>query len=175
AFGGVSCGMRTGRALFGCETSSETIAAASRADIDLRGLPQDTPQSVRRLIARCLERDPRLRLRDIGEARILLTTPASGEPAADRPARGSRGAAWAVAGALAGGLAVWLLTAARTAAPSGAPPEVVLKRLTELPGAEQNPDISPDGRQVLSSSGAAGNLDLCLLRVGGAKAINLPA
>jgi Tol biopolymer transport system component len=37
-----------------------------------------------------------------------------------------------------------------------------------LPGPERHPDISPDGRQVLYSSRAAGNSDIYLLRVGGA-------
>src|SRR5207237_7586977 len=46
---------------------------------------------------------------------------------------------------------------------------------TELPGAEINPDISPDGRQVLYAAGRAGASDLFLLRVGGGRAINLTA
>ena len=87
----------------------------------------------------------------------------------------ARAAAWGVAGALAGGLVVWLLTFAGAAEPAGKPSEFVLKRLTELPGAELHPDISPDGRYVLYSGGAGGNIDLFLLRVGGARAINLTA
>ena len=77
AFGVVLYEMLAGRSLFACETPSETVAAVIRADIDLGALPQETPASVRRLIARCLERDPRVRLRDIGEARILLAASAS--------------------------------------------------------------------------------------------------
>src|SRR5204863_9501533 len=50
-----------------------------------------------------------------------------------------------------------------------------LKQLTELPGAEINPDISPDGRQVLYAAGPTGASDLFLLRVGGGRAINLTA
>ncbi|MBA3639030.1 MAG: protein kinase [Acidobacteriota bacterium] len=175
AFGVVLYEMLAGRSLFACETSSETVAAVIRADIDLSALPRETPPSVRRLIARCLERDPRVRLRDIGEARILLATVPSGERAPATPARASRSrvAAWAIAGALAGGLLVWLLMAAGAAGPVGAPTDFVLRRLTELPGAETHPDLSPDGRQVLYASAASGNLDLFLLRVGGARAINL--
>ena len=46
--------------------------------IDLTGLPADVPRGVRELIARCLERDPKRRLRDIGEARVGLES-ATGE------------------------------------------------------------------------------------------------
>jgi eukaryotic-like serine/threonine-protein kinase len=85
----------------------------------------------------------------------------------------TRAAAWGVAGALAGALLVWLVPSRGATEPRGAPAEFALRRLTELPGAELQPDISPDGRQVLYSSAAGGNLDLFLLRVGGARAINL--
>ena len=64
---------------------------------------------------------------------------------------------------------MWALAGAGAAKPT----EFALKRLTELPGAELHPDISPDGGHVLYSSGAGGNLDLFLLRVGGVRAINL--
>ena len=44
-----------------------------------------------------------------------------------------------------------------------------------MPGAEINPDISPDGRQVFYSAGAAGRRDLFLLRASGGRALNLTA
>ena len=50
-----------------------------------------------------------------------------------------------------------------------------MRRLTELPGPEMQPDISPDGRQILFTSAASGNRDVYLLRVGGAQPINLTA
>ena len=177
AFGVVLYEMLAGRPLFACDTTSETIAAVIRADIDVRALPRETPHAVRHLIERCLERDPKLRLRDIGEARIVLSAPAGGEPAPDRPARlrPARAAAWTVAGALAGGVLVSLLPSRLQTEPATRPAEFVLQRLTELPGAELHPDISPDGRHVIYSSAAGGNLDLFLLRVGGARAINLTA
>ena len=56
---------------------ADTLAAVLRQDIDWTALPASTPASVRRLIARCLDRDVRRRLRDIGEARIVLDDPAA--------------------------------------------------------------------------------------------------
>ncbi|HYN09717.1 MAG TPA: protein kinase [Vicinamibacterales bacterium] len=77
AFGVVLFEMLTGRKLFRGETATEIIAAVIKDDIALDRLPPDVPPVIRRLLARCLERDPRQRLRDIGEARIVLADPAS--------------------------------------------------------------------------------------------------
>jgi len=57
------------------ETVTEVLAAVLRDAPDLDALPDDTPATVRHLVKRCLERDPRLRLQAIGEARIALSAP----------------------------------------------------------------------------------------------------
>ncbi|MFN2369689.1 MAG: protein kinase, partial [Candidatus Krumholzibacteriia bacterium] len=72
AFGAILYEMLSGQRLFTGETISDTVAAVLRADLDLAALPADTPVGVRRLLLRCLERDTRRRLRDIGEARVRL-------------------------------------------------------------------------------------------------------
>ena len=72
AFGVVLYEMLTGKRLFGGESVTEIIASVIKDAPDLRALPPDTPPAIRQLLTRCLERDPKLRLRDIGEARILL-------------------------------------------------------------------------------------------------------
>ena len=74
AFGAVLFELLTGRRLFDGETVSDTVAAVLRNDPDWTQLPADTPAHVRTLLARCLERDPSRRLRDIGEARVALDT-----------------------------------------------------------------------------------------------------
>jgi serine/threonine protein kinase len=165
--------MLTGRRLFEAETVSETLAAVLRQDIDLAPLPGDTPQPVRRVLERCLDRDPRTRLRDIGEARLLLSAPmadqpvpAATPPAARSPHWRSR-LAWLAAGLIAGS-GLWAILG-HTGANNmdDRPPTLTLRRLTEAPGPETQPDISPDGRQILYTSGVTGNLDVYLLRVGG--------
>ncbi len=72
AFGVVLWEMLTAERLFEGETLSDTLAAVLRAEPDWKRLPAGTPENVRHLIVRCLERDPRKRLRDIGEARVRL-------------------------------------------------------------------------------------------------------
>jgi eukaryotic-like serine/threonine-protein kinase len=72
AFGCVLYEMLTGRRPFEGETVSDTLAAVLRQEVNLAALPPATPASIRRVLARCLERDAKQRLRDIGEARIAL-------------------------------------------------------------------------------------------------------
>jgi hypothetical protein len=72
AFGLVLYEMLTGRRLFDEATVADTLAAVLKSGVKLSSLPPDTPSTVRGLIARCLTRDPRRRLRDIGEARLVL-------------------------------------------------------------------------------------------------------
>ena len=64
--------MLSGRKAFAGETLPDTITAILDSDPDWSLLPVETPRAVRRLIQRCLEKDPRQRLRDIGDARLEL-------------------------------------------------------------------------------------------------------
>jgi len=72
SFGVVLFEMLSGQRLFAGETVSHTLADVLRAELDWSRLPDDLPRSIRRLLERCLERDPQRRLRDIGEARVAL-------------------------------------------------------------------------------------------------------
>ena len=72
AFGVVLFEMLTGRQTFAGDTSSEVMASVMNDDPDWTRLPPETPPQVRRLLRRCLARDPKQRLRDIGDARLLL-------------------------------------------------------------------------------------------------------
>ncbi|MGH9740262.1 MAG: protein kinase domain-containing protein [Candidatus Acidiferrales bacterium] len=78
AFGCVLFEMLTARKTFGAETVSDTLAAILRADPDWSLLPTATPIRVRVLLQRCLQKDPKQRLRDIGDARISLDEVLSG-------------------------------------------------------------------------------------------------
>ena len=82
SFGVVLWEMLTGKRLFDDATVSDTLAAVLRAPIDWTQLPTATPPGLKRLLERCLERDPKRRLRDIGEARIALETLDLSPPAA---------------------------------------------------------------------------------------------
>ncbi len=79
AFGCVLFELLTGRAAFGGETTTEILAAIIEREPRWAALPHTTPDGIRRLLRRCLEKDPMRRLRDIGDARLdiaeTLTVP----------------------------------------------------------------------------------------------------
>jgi serine/threonine-protein kinase len=72
SFGVVVWEMLTGHRLFHGETPSHTLAEVLQGTIDFSKLPQTTPATIRELMRRCLDRDVKTRLRDIGEARFQL-------------------------------------------------------------------------------------------------------
>ncbi len=86
SFGVVLYEMLTGKRLFAGETVSDTLAAVLRADPDWALLPRGLPAPVGDLLRRCLERDPRRRLHDVADARIVIEDVLEGRwqpPAAD--------------------------------------------------------------------------------------------
>ena len=72
AFGAVLYEMLVGQRLFSGETVSDVLAAVLRADIDWSKLPAETPEPLRRLLRRCLTREPARRLPHIGAARLEI-------------------------------------------------------------------------------------------------------
>jgi len=83
AFGVVLYEMLTGARAFKGDDVSETLASVLKDTVDVAALPASVPPRLRALIARCLERDVKLRLRDIGEARVELAKIADGHPGGD--------------------------------------------------------------------------------------------
>lgn len=75
AFGVILFELLTGKRLFEGETASDTLAAVLRAEPEWNLLPVAEAPGLCRLVERCLERNPKQRLRDIGEARIFLQDP----------------------------------------------------------------------------------------------------
>jgi len=155
AFGVVLVEMLGGRSLFGGETVSDTLASVLQAPIDLNGLPADLPAAVTRLLRRCLQRDPRQRLRDMGDARLVLQDVIAGESEDETAAPSARVNSWPLR--IAAGVAVLALAAAATGLlrPASAPPlplrkfEIPLDATDPSANANFSPKISPDGRFLL--------------------------
>jgi serine/threonine-protein kinase len=78
AFGCVLYEMFTGRPTFERNTVADTLAAIVERAPEWEALPAATPAGIRRLLQRCLEKDPKRRLRDVGDARLELEDPLSG-------------------------------------------------------------------------------------------------
>jgi serine/threonine protein kinase len=93
AFGVVLYEMLTGKRLFQGEDLTETLASVVKDKPDLSGVPAPA----RRLLERCLEKDPRKRLRDIGDMELLLADPSA--PVSIAPSRPRIGSAGGLAAA----------------------------------------------------------------------------
>jgi len=154
AFGVVLHEMLTGQTLFAAETVPDTLARVLTREPDLDALPDDVPPPIRRLLRRCLERQPKRRLRDVGDARLVIDEVLGGR--LEEPVRTGAAAAgtprWVVP-AIAGALAVGAVVAALvTRATAPAPPPAPVVRFGVEPPAELSavgaPKISPDGRHV---------------------------
>jgi len=159
AFGLVLYEMLTGTRMFGGDSVAETLASVMKDQIALTNLPADTPASIRQLVKRCLERDPRRRLQSIGEARIILEDAIAGptsetEPQPTPDSNRSNRWPWALA-------AVAVLTAVAATGwawsrPTAAPPAVARFALAPPDGtrltltAPNAPQLamSPNGRYV---------------------------
>jgi serine/threonine protein kinase len=78
SFGCVLYESLTGEQAFGGASYADLMAAIVGKDPDWARLPAGLPDSVRHLVERCLEKDPRERLRDVGEARVILARASRG-------------------------------------------------------------------------------------------------
>ncbi len=181
AFGAVLYEMLTGRRAFDPsgasgssqassrsegDTVTDVLAAVLRQDIDWTTLPAGTPPRLRQLLERCLERDIKMRLRDIGEARVEITKIQSG--ALDRTAIGTMGGV--ASGALRAPASRWLIALLAVAtlgfaalaaslwasrAEPASPPTHLSIALPDGHSIISGPAISNDGRHVafVSSDG----------------------
>ena len=172
AFGVVLHELITGKRLFGGEDAGEMLAKVIRDEPDL----SDAPHSVQRLLVECLQKDPRKRLRDIGDVwRLLEGAPAavaSGAPELPPP----RKAEW-----------LWPAVAAVLLLSTGAlafvhfrekPPVAVPVRFEIFPPAKSSLNmfsISPDGRKlVFDARGADGHNALWLRQMDSLQLRELP-
>jgi Tol biopolymer transport system component len=168
SFGVVLWEMLTGKRLFEGETVSHTLASVLQGPINFDSLPKETPASVKTLLKRCLDRNVRNRLRDIGEARVALEN--AGQ-APEAPAPRSRGILpWAIAAALAviaAGLGYVAFRHSQEEAPRVAkltvlPPEKGQFVVTGDvgPPAVGPPAVSPDGRHIVAIASVDGKTGL---------------
>ena len=156
AFGCVLYEMLAGRAPFAAGSITETLSDVLKTEPDWHRLPTDTPDSVRRLLRRCLAKDRARRLTDINDARLDL------DEAVDVPtnarlssrARRLETLSWVMALVLvtvlaASGIA-WLI-GIRTSSP---PPQVRFEIESPPTAYPDTLAISPDGRKVVFAATA---------------------
>jgi len=163
AFGCVLYEMLSGRRAFAGEEVSDTLAYVITKDVDWSALPPETPRHIRRLLQRCLEKDPKRRIRDIGDARIELEDGARADvaeasvvaqPAAPTAPVGRRALPWA-AGILLGS-AVTAIVAWSVLRPAPQAPHAPQRFPITIPSNTRYvgetgglPAISPDGMRLV--------------------------
>ena len=183
AFGCVLFEMLAGRSTFGGDSSAESIANLLDHEPDWSVLPDAVPPTVRNLLRRCLQKDARRRLRDIGDARMELEDalaappPTGATPTGKREAR-PRSSWWGLIGAAAAGAAVVLglgLLVLRLRTGDAAPAFDCVSRLVSTPAHEFGAAISPDGKWVAYLSNARGPTDVWVKFVDGGATANLTA
>jgi Protein kinase domain/WD40-like Beta Propeller Repeat len=161
AFGVVLYEMLTGKQAFEAEDVSMALASVMKSDPEWNQLPHDLSPSLRNILRRCLQKDPKQRLRDMGDVRLAMdgafetaaAAQASAIAAVAPPPPLWRRAipiaiAVCLAAALAGG-AVWLLT--RPAPPPVVRTEIATSAATALAvgGFDRDVAISPDGSHIV--------------------------
>ena len=80
AFGAVLFEMLSGERPFKGDDVADTLAAVLRAEPEWSALPGNTPHAVRRLLRRCLQKDPKRRLQHMGDVRLELVEVEEGDP-----------------------------------------------------------------------------------------------
>ena len=164
--------MLSGQRLFGGDTVVQTLADVLRRSIEFDKL--DVPAPIKTLLRRCLDRDPKTRLRDIGEARVAiakyLIDPSSGTEVPRRPRPVYPWLAWAATAVLATIAVVgWLRP---RPAPTGVTaPDLALTivptagSIAPVGDLHATPQISPDGSAVIfyrniASAGSGGGVQV---------------
>jgi len=161
AFGVLLNEMLSGRKTFNESTISDTLAAVLKSDPDLDGLPTKLPTAAQRLIERCLKKDPKERLRDMGDVGLRLReilerlkNPAAETEAPIEAVTPAGKPAWRTAvvaialGALAA-LATWVLLPSQAGTPE--PPARVVRFGIPAPEGTvyvRGLAMSPDGSKV---------------------------
>jgi len=161
AFGVVLFEMLSGRQLFKGESISEILAGVLMSEVDWSSLPAGTPPRLKRLLERCLDRDPKRRLRDIGEARIAIEEAISRPSDDETKPEGRAGRTvspgrtllpWAVAGALAVALVAMVVLSSRGAAILPAEPvnvSVILPESSPLGDGMLRLAVTPDDSALI--------------------------
>ena len=165
AFGVVLFEMLAGERAFKGDDVSDVLAAVLRQEIEWKALPAATPVKVRRVLERCLERDVKKRLRDIGDAWIGLDEPDPVVAPADAPASParssliSRALPWAIALVIAAGSIAWSLMHA----PAPAPQQIV-RASTGMQNLAMLMAVARDGTRLayVSASGASSTSGITL-------------
>jgi Tol biopolymer transport system component len=190
SLGAILYEMISGNRAFAGDSSADVITAILKSDppeLPANGAPM--PPGMQRIIQHCLEKDPEERFQSVRDLAFDLemisgmsgASSSTSTAAAVEPQPRKKSLPLSVI--LPVGLAIvfaagmllgkyFLGSSTNSTSPSGTP-QVLFQKLTDVPGEEYDPSLSPDGKNFVYVSTRHGNADIFLSRVGGSNAINL--
>jgi Tol biopolymer transport system component len=175
AFGCVLYEMLTGRRAFDGGTMSEVLAGILKGDPDWGRIPVETPEGIRRLLRRSLQKDEKRRLRDMRDVRLEIDDVQGGtlqnESVENPRSRRRERVVWASTVAIIALIAAVL--GVRALRPAPAAPEARLE-ISTPPTRDQSLAISPDGRKIVFAARSAGQSQLWLRSLDSPSAHPLP-
>jgi serine/threonine protein kinase len=155
AFGCVLYELLTGRRVFEGVTAGEVLGEVLQTEPDWGALPDESPESIRRLLRRCLQKEPRSRLHDMADVRLEIEDAQIAPTGAEsqrlvtvRPRTWPLWTALACVTFVAVAIVMWVIRARPTA------PEVRLEVTTPPSSDPVSLAVSPDGERIVFSAGA---------------------
>jgi eukaryotic-like serine/threonine-protein kinase len=180
SFGCVLYEALAGRKAFPGDTVTDILVAVIEREPDWVGLPHNTPDTIRALLRRCLQKDAKHRLHDIADARIEI------EEAVRQPVKAaSPGFVAAIGGRrwllpvllLAAALLIAVVTWSAIRIAGGAEANLLnltsVARLTHDPEFSEWPTWSPDGKMLAFASNRSGNYEIYVRRIEGGQEVNV--
>jgi Tol biopolymer transport system component len=160
SFGAVLYEMLSGKRAFTGESVGDTLASVLKLDPDWNKLPTETPESIRRLLRRCLAKDRKQRLQAIGEARIVLENPGSEAEASPglKPALPWSWIATTAIAAVVAGVALW-----GWLKPVPAEPRPVTRFTVQQGKSLSMPVLSRDGSRIAQGGGPQAGIFLRMM------------
>jgi serine/threonine protein kinase/Tol biopolymer transport system component len=158
SFGAVLYEMLSGKRAFTGESVGDTLASVLKLDPDWKNLPAETPESIRRLLRRCMAKDRKQRLQAIGEARIILENPGSEAEASPR-LKPAPPWSWIATTAIAAVVAAVALWGWLKPAPPEPRPLTRFSVQSQVKGIPL-PTLSRDGSRIAQSGGPQSGISL---------------
>jgi len=190
SFGAILYEMLSSKRAFPGDSSADVITAILKGDPpDLAASGVQTPPGLHRVVQHCLEKDPEERFQSVRDLAFDLemisgisgasSSVVTAAAAAESPRKSWMRSTFAlplalllvfVIGSIAGR---YSFPSKTTSVETSLPPQVSFQKLTDIPGREYEPSLSPDGKNFVYVSAPNGNQDIFLSRVGGRNATNL--
>jgi serine/threonine protein kinase/Tol biopolymer transport system component len=179
AFGCVLYEMLTGKRCFGGDTATDVLANIVTKEPDWNPLPPALPRRVKELLQQALEKDPRQRLRDMGDIGLVIekagTDAVAPSPQVVTARRSSRPYIWGAMLVILAAIVVGAITWPWTSRPEPANLlyGATFTRITDSAGSETSAAISHDGKNIAYLSDRNGRFDVYVIPVGTGQPYNL--